>query len=297
MATLPFSLPLPLDPVPVQTLPDVNQYLPNNITQNDPAPTRDAAFTAFLNAILKYQALTSYASGQSDPIKATDIYLEGLALDRGVNKQINESDNSLRGRIFLPLATVTPITILSVVNAILANLTTIKAEYLESVRDRWFVFDGTQPANEHSFVGPVSPQYLERFYRDDSVLNGGTVVSGREPGGNWLFGDEVGRYFVIRIPVLVSSNDTHAFTYISFVDPSSSPSVNQAGLNGANAIGSFIANGSNSGGSEADGSDATFLYQDTSSDLVAYQSIADAVYRIKGHSVRFMLYVDPNLVN
>ena len=81
---------------------------------------------------------------------------------------------------------VTPTAILAAANTILALYTAVRAQYAESVLDRWFVHDGT--AGWHSFVG-AQPQYLARLYPADAAANGGFVRPSSEIGGAWAFAD------------------------------------------------------------------------------------------------------------
>lgn len=389
MPTFPFILPVSAEAgsLPAETLDDINSHLPAELKINDPAPVRDSLFSSLLACLQQYQLLSAYAAAQSNPVYATGEYLEGLAQDRTVLKAPGESDLSLSGRLFAPVACVTPQAIIGAANTILANAaaSNISCEYLESALDRIFVFDGTQPATLHSFIGPVSPQYTDRFYKDDAALNGGSYVPGRAPGGAWCFGDEYGRMLVLRSPVLVHANSEHTFTFDSWQAVThmygSGPSITISGtppLNTPTAIvlfcvgtgsetvatfqfsvddvvigvvtantvpvslgstgysatfsvgtytalsdlykitlstpnpdpfqqsaggpfslakagGSFIADGTNTGGAEANGTDITFTYQNTATDLVLYQTICDTVNAIKGHSIRFEFLADPNL--
>jgi hypothetical protein len=220
---------------------------------------------------------------------------------------------------------VTPASIVAAANAILAPVTSVQAQYFESVLDRLYLTDGTLPW--HSFVGTVSPTYFDRLYRDDAGVNG-TQVPNREPGGGWVFGDEIGRYFVLRVPV-VGDTDL-ALAYAGFNDFLGIPIVlfhhhdtlppelggAEAGapeLDGTTVVeppqtganfpttaggrGLFLANGSNTSGAEADGSVATFLWTGATTAVAIYQAIANAVDRIHGQSVRFMIFADPALTN
>ena len=237
MPTFPFILPVSAEAgsLPAETLDDINSHLPAELKINDPAPVRDSLFSSLLACLQQYQLLSAYAAAQSNPVYATGEYLEGLAQDRTVLKAPGESDLSLSGRLFAPVACVTPQAIIGAANTILANAaaSNIGCEYLESALDRIFVFDGTQPATLHSFIGPVSPQYTDRFYKDDAALNGGSYVPGRAPGGAWCFSDEYGRMLVLRSPVLVATNSEHQFTFDSWQDVThaygSGPSITISG--------------------------------------------------------------------
>jgi len=257
---------------------DVLAVLPAFVRQSDAAPVRDALAAALACILNRYRQLSAYASSQCDITRATGIYLESLCSEHGVFKQSGESDDSLRVRALTAPNLVTPSAILAATNAILALYTTVTAQYAESVLDRWFVQDGTAPW--HSFIG-AQPQYFARLYPADAAANGGFVRPSSEIGGAWAFGDAVGRFFVLRVPVLTGLGDAHAFVAADLTAPADARS--------------FVANGSNASGSEASGALGMFVYQSPSTALAVYQAIVNAVSRIKGHSVRWLLLADPNL--
>jgi hypothetical protein len=59
--------------------------------------------------------------------------------------------------------------------------------------------------------------------------------------------------------------------------------------------GLFVSNGSNTSGSEADGSVATFLFSNTTDSFAVYQNIVNTVERLRGQSIRWSVIVDPSL--
>jgi hypothetical protein len=239
---------------------------------------RDALAAALVEILARYRQLSAYAAAQCDITRATGIYLESLCAERGVYKQDGESDDALRARGLTTPDLVTPEAILAAANTILALYTTVRAQYAESALDRWFVHDGT--ASWHSFVG-AQPQYFARLYPADAAANGGFVRPNSEIGGAWAFADQVGRFFVLRVPVLTGLGDAHAFV---------------AGDLSAPADGrSFAADGSNVSGAESSGKLGMFVYASPSTALAAYQAIVNAVSRIKGQSIRWALVADPRL--
>jgi hypothetical protein len=259
-------LPLPPGPsrldggdLPVVSRDDVLAVLPAFVRKADSAPVRDALFAALHWILLKYQERAGYAATQCDIARATGIYLEGLCEDRGVYRQPGETDHALRARALTTPDLVTPEAILAAANAILGPHTRIKAQLAESLLDRWFVHDGS--AKWHSFVG-ANPQYLVRLYPDDAVANDGFVRPGSRIGGAWAFSDRIGRYFVLRVPVLGGG---HAF-------------VPRAHVFG--------------GGHRA----GLFLFKNAAEALGVYGAIVNAVERIKAHSIRWALVADPSLV-
>jgi hypothetical protein len=257
---------------------DVLAVLPAFVRQSDTAPVRDALAAALACILVRYRALSGYAAQQCDITRATGIYLESLCNEHGVYKQDGETDDSLRARALTTPNLVTPAAILAAANAILALYTSTQAQYAESILDRWYVTDGTAPW--HSFIG-TQPQYFARLYPADAAANGGFVRPNSELGGAWAFSDQVGRFFILRVPVLTGLTDAHAFIASDLLAPSDARS--------------FVGDGSNASGSETSGSIGMFVYQDPSTALAVYQAIVNAVTRIKGQSVRWALLADPKL--
>jgi hypothetical protein len=257
---------------------DVLAVLPAFVRQSDTAPVRDALAAALACILVRYRALSSYSARQCDITRATGIYLESLCNEHGVYKQDGESDDALRARALTTPSLVTPQAILAAANAILGLYTNVQARYAESVLDRWFLSDGT--AGWHSFIGS-QPQYLARLYPADAAANGGFVRPNSELGGAWAFGDQVGRFFILRVPVLTGLIDTHAFVAADLLAPRDARS--------------FVGDGSNASGSETSGVIGMFVYQDPSTALAVYQAIVNAITRIKGQSVRWALLADPKL--
>jgi hypothetical protein len=262
------ALPLPRGPVvpaggdlPVVRDEDVLAVLPAFVRQSDTAPVRDALVAALTEILLRYQELAGYAAAQCDIARATGVYLDGLCEDRGVYRQPGETDEQLRARALTTPELVTPAAILAAANTILAPYTTIEAQLAESILDRWYVQDGS--ATWHSFVD-ANPQYLKRLYPEDAARNDGFVRPGSRIGGAWAFSDRIGRYFVLRVPVLTGLGNAHGFVPQAFVF----------------------------GGGHRRG---WFLFRDPSSALSVYQAISSAVNRVKGHSVRWLLLADPSL--
>jgi hypothetical protein len=257
---------------------DVLAVLPAFVRQSDTAPVRDALAAALAHILRRYRSLSAYSAQQCDITRATGIYLESLCNEHGVYKQDGETDDSLRARALTTPSLVTPAAILAAANTILALYTATGAQYAESILDRWYVTDGTTPW--HSFVG-AQAQYLARLYPADAATNGGFVRPSSELGGAWAFSDQVGRFFILRVPVLTGLTDAHAFLASDLVAPADGRS--------------FVADGSNASGSETSGGLGMFVYQSPSTALAVYQAIVNAVSRVKGQSIRWLLLADPNL--
>jgi hypothetical protein len=254
--------------------------LPAFVRRSDSAPVRDALFAALTEILLRYQELSGYAAAQCDIARATGPYLDGLCEDRGIFRQLGERDDALRARALTTPDLVTPAAIVAAANAILARHTPIQAQYAESILDRWYVQNGS--ARWHSFVG-ANPQYRVRLYPEDASANGGFVRPNSRIGGAWAFADRVGRYFVLRVPVLTGLGAAHGFV------------LAQPWPNSQASPGAFVADGTNQGGTEAKGRIGWWVYRDATSALSVYQAIANAVGRIRAHSVRWALYADPHL--
>ncbi len=275
MPTLP--APLPFVPgggeLPVNDADDVRAVYPRNLRgPAENAPVREAIVEGQLATQLAYQERSAYAAAQADPTRATGIYLDGHAGDRGIFRQEDEDDESLRARMLAVPDIVTPAAIIAAVNAILAPYTSIECQYFESILDRWFVRSSAGLHDWRAFVG-ANPSYASRLY--DQRQNS-------KPGGAWVFDGCVGRYFVVRVPILNATGVRRMWAFDG--------SVNLAAL--ANPDGAWINDGSNVGGTEATGSVATFIGFGAKTALEVYQAIANSVNAIKGHGVRWQLIAD-----
>lgn len=246
---------------PVESSQDVLETLPKEVQDSQIAPVRDAFVEAATAMFEEYQAAAEYSAHQSDPLTATDIYLEGLARDHERYRASGEEDSSLRDRIFSVSKTVTPEAILEIANEIVSQHTTSKPQLFESELDRMFCCS-TSPMFS---IG--NPQYQDRLYEDDSVANGGYVRPQSSPGACWTFSTDVGRYFVLRIPSL-----TVADTQFTFVSSSNDTA--------------FISSNS---------SHTSYFFTNIVTEAEAYELIVSRINRIVGQGIRWQLYVDPNL--
>lgn len=155
------------------------------------APVRDALVDGFTEGFLEYQRASSYAAAQSNPMLATGEYLLSFADEREVVPGVDESEESIRNRLFQAPSIVTPDAIVDGINAILAPYTSETATWCELELDGVFVHDGTSVWD--SFVG-TDPNYPDRYYADQTDL----TPSGYVPSSGYP------RSFVIRIPELVA---------------------------------------------------------------------------------------------
>ena len=293
--------------IPVSSDDDVLAEYPYALrSKSDPTPVRDAIVSLIAATFLAYQDAAAYAAAQSDPLRATDLYLDGLLSDHGFERQAGESDSNYLARFLAGLAVVTPAAILGAVNSLTGPLTTSKAQYFEAALDRMFLSDGT--ATWHSFVG-VTPQYQDRLYHDDLGVNGVERLQS-DPGTNYLFSDAYGRYFVLRVPDLAPIDQFIQMVYngqkldpsdsavpeLGGGQPSYTPPLGPGELpNSLGGVGLYLADGSNTSGAEADGSVATFLVTSTTDSVATYATIANTVERIRGQSIRWAMIVDSTL--
>jgi hypothetical protein len=260
----------------VTDISDLVDVLPYFLKPDDPAPVRDAILAALLAIVLEWQNRSGYGASQADILRATGIYLDEIGLEHGVFRQADELDAPYRARILAVPTLVTPTAILAAVNAILAPFTPIQAQYCESVMDRWFVSAGD--AGWHSYIYdaadiPRSPDYYDRLYADNAAANGGFVRPNASPGCARVFDDTVGRFLFVRVPDL-SPIDQQVAGIFDHLD--------QTGF--------FVGDGSSA-------SNTTFIRDIGITSQGIYDAIVNSVLRIKGHSIRFSLYVDPYLTS
>lgn len=257
--------------LPVTGTADVLKEFPREVRNADVATVRDAIVAGITAMFQEFQDRAEYAALQSDIVTATDIYLEGLGDDHELPKLSGETETDYRTRILSTPELVTPTAIIDAVLNIIASYTPIQPQYMEASLDRWYVSAGD--AVWHSFI-EAGPQYQDRLYPDD-VLTNGVERANSDPGYAWVFSDEVGRYFVLRIPNLSSSDTQHAFI--------------------STGSGSFINDGTNPSGSESNGLVATFMFGPRQLATQLYAAIVGAIDKIKGHSIRWQLLVDSRL--
>ncbi len=274
MPTLPLTLDTSVDgDLPVNSSDDVLAVFPDFVQKAEIAPVRDRVIDTLTEIIKAYQTLAEYASAQSDPERAVEIFEDGLGKDRGVFRAPGETDTEYRARLFAIPGIVTPSAIIAAVNAILEPFTAVEAQYCEQ-SDAWFLNDGPCSWSSHVFanLGPrTDPEYPDRLYEVDASKHGGYFRPNSSPGGARIFNDAYGRFFLIRIPALERIDDLLASVYTS-----SNPSDN----------GFFIGT--------ADGN-TTFVYNFFATADTIYNQIVNTVERIRAHSIRWELLVDPTL--
>lgn len=268
------------DVLPVTDEADVRAVLPAFLRPDDAAPVRDAILAALTQILLTYQRRSAYAAAQSDLLRATGRGLTQVCAERGIYRQAGETDDPLRARALTVPSLVTPGAILTAANTILAPYTPVLPQYSEPAQDRWFV-GGNAPRAWRSFLYrhatvPRSPLYPDRLYPEDAAANGGYARPQSSPGAARVYSDTVGRYFLLRVPDLSPLDASLAATYRE----------SSAGIAVVNRM--FIGRGTAA-------TNTTFVRRVGATAVGVYQAVVNAVDRIKGSSIRWMLLVDPKL--
>lgn len=269
---------MPGTTLPVATIDDVLLVLPSFLRPDDAAPVRDGILAGLLVLCLTLQDWAQYAAAQADRLRATGVYEDAIGAESQTYR-IGADDPTYRTAILTPPATVSPEAIIAAANAVLKPFTTISAVYAESWGDRAFFFDdplvvGGPNVYFYDDGGPsLSPDYYSRGYPSEAAQNGGFVIPNREPGAARFFDDDLGRCFLLRVPDLSSLDSSAAPIYQEL-----SPVAAQ-----------FVT------GSMTAGSLASPVYQNAATAAGLYAAIVNAIDRIVGQSIRWILLADPNL--
>jgi len=281
MPTLPLTLPAPIDggEVPVRSTSDVAAAEPRFVQQAAAAPVRDAIRTALTAMFRWYQRAARYAAAQSDILRATDIYLDGLGQDLQAFKQLGEDEEGYRTRALSVPDVVTPEAVLAAVGDVLAPYTDVLPQYAECVLDQWFLEDGTATWSSHVWNrnNDHAPNYPDRLYADQEDVNGGYARPQSNPAGAlpMLQTSTPGREFIFRIPDLANVDNNVAY---AFSDAAGTDAL----------FGLFVGDGT-------EAVDMTFVFSTAETEDAIYAAVINAVERIKPHGTRWTLYVDPNL--
>jgi hypothetical protein len=270
------TLPLPLGTavlhggdVPVSDEADVAAEFPRPHRTPTAAPVRDAFTGGWTAGFLEYQNIAARAAAQSDPLRATGDYLKSFAEEHSVIPGADESEESVRSRLFSAPDIVTPDAIVRGVDALLAPYTTKTCRFSELELDGFFVHDGT--AEWDSFVG-TDPDYPDRYYDDlPHRLPGGAV-----PSSGYL------RSFLLRIPALEDNDDAVSFAFDAPVSLVPSDITDDY-------EGIFVADGT------GDGTVGLSVYTSPQRADYLYAAIVGLVTSIKGQGFSWTLLVDPTL--
>ncbi len=184
MPTLPLdSLPVPLDggPLPVASIADVQNEFAGEVQDPPVAPVRDALQLGIKGMLQRYQRASRYAAAQSDPARATGVYLDEIgSYERDVHRQAGELDASYRARVNAFEGVADPGDIVAAANAVLAPYSsgiaagTLSCVYFER-NDCWFARSG--PFYDIVGASNASPvKITARYPLDPSLKNGATVT-------------------------------------------------------------------------------------------------------------------------
>jgi hypothetical protein len=270
---IPLAFPAPLDAtdLPVHGPADVLAVLPDDHDRADPveAPVFHGLVEAEAELFLAYQARASYAAAQSDPSRATGIYLAEFGRDVHVLWQRDvESAEGFRDRLFGRFKGAAPEVIKAAVDAFLMPYTAARCELFEPLSDRLYLFDAAGPG--HALVGDgmadIAPAYPWRRYD----------LRGRvSPGGALLFTDSYPRSFWLRVPDLAGAEELAAC-----LTAAASQDDPESGL--------YVDDG-------ADELAGAFLFDARQTADAVYAAIIHAVDLLAGHGVSWTLLIDPKL--
>jgi hypothetical protein len=254
---------------PIVTTDDVLAEYPLRVRQEPVAPVRDAAVELQTEIFLFYQDVSAYAAAQSDPTRATGVYLEEFTGEVDVFRQAGEDDEDLRDRYFSPPAIVTPDNVRDAVDALLAPVTDKRCILWESILDQVYVDDGDAVWSIHlgdDGLADMSPEYPDRRY----ALRGAC-----SPGDAFTFDNDAdGRYFIVLLPELEQISGIDAFV-VEPTDP-----LDTFGFYADDGAGVAIDAAVFDGGATAE---------------AVYAAIVNQVEVIRGHGVRWMALVDPKI--
>lgn len=164
---------------PVETIADVTKEWSGDVYDAQQVQPVIAALQAGQQAILEaYQDAADYASGQSDPLRATDEYQDECGWERGVYRQTGESVGSMRGRLFNEV-TVSPEQIIAAANAVLAPYTSISCVYFEHLDAKFIKSDFKGIAA----VTNTTPAAITTKYPLNKTWTNGAQVSISNVGG------------------------------------------------------------------------------------------------------------------
>jgi len=197
--------------LPVSEPNDVLKEFPSTHRRPKTAPVRDAFVEGFTEGFKEYQNQAAYAAAQTDPMRATGIYLASFAEEHTVVPRVGESEESVRSRLFRAPQIISYIAIVDGVNEIIAPYTFSKATLAELELDGWFIHDGTNSEGGEpvwdSFVG-APPEYPDRHPLPLINPNPQLSVPGAVPSRGYP------RSFVLYVPELFIANADAIYSQI-----------------------------------------------------------------------------------
>lgn len=151
------------------------------------APVLDALSGALQAHTAAHDDASGYAAAQSDTLRATGRYLDGVCEDDGQVRGPNESDESFRSRVLSWTGVATRNALAESVNASLATLTDGEAVLLDPILDGWYVDDGSSVWSSHVWnaSGGGCPNYPDQLYDQRSntkILDALPIVDGSSTG-------------------------------------------------------------------------------------------------------------------
>lgn len=263
---------------------DVAARLPDALSAPEVDPVRDALVDALAGLLQEWEARSDCGAALSDPARAIERYLVALAGDRGSAKAPGEDEEAFRARTFQAQQCVTEASIIAGVNVILAPFTSLQCKLNDAALDRWFVHDGTDglggPPNWHSFLG-AAPEYPDRFYSDAAVNNGGYLRPNSEVGGARVYGDSLGRHFLLRVPDIGFQDTDAAFSFSDLPASGNDLGGGSVEIEG----GMFVGDGSDPGV-------GAFLNSATANAIAVYRAIGNFINAVAGQSIRWSMLSD-----
>lgn len=265
--------------LPVTSAADVLEVLPVEYREAEVAPVRDAIIDGLVALSTATQNEDDYACLQSSMLTATDHYLDGFGDDRKQPRTDGELDLGYRARM-CAIPRIGPRSLIEqAVNALVLQFSGVAAQVFEPALDRWFV--GQEGVStDVGFVAAAgvegSPHYVNRFYPDDSVENGGLVRANSSPGGAICCADNGAREIAIRCPDL-SNIDTALAMPGAGADP-----TEDAWFVASTSLTVFDRTNN-------------FVGASIPSAMDIYDSILNIADTLRGAGIRVYFYVDPKL--
>lgn len=285
MPTLPLpplwnGVPLDGGDLPVQCLKDVADEWAKEIQSVPVAPIRDAIQCGQEAMLEEYQRRSRYAAAQSDPLRATDEYLDEILEEHSCPRQNGQDNDSARAILFANQPAVCPNQIISVANSIISPYSSVSCRYAEQ-SDGWFAGDDTCVWSAHVFSAYDSGDYYATPNYPDRPSN-----INRRPPGLMPNGSSYGRWFLLRVPDISAINNELASVF------DGNQNEPKSGTESSASVGAFFVGS----GSTVTDDNTTFVFDFVSTTVDSiYNSIISAVNNAAGFGIRWNMVVDPYL--